>query len=347
MRTDRIAALTSLALLFSLAENLIPKPLPFFRLGLANIPLLLAVSKMGACEFFALSFLKAVANSYLAGTLFSPFFLISLSQSLTSAIAMYICQFTLKDHVSLYGISLTGAAASAFTQLFLASMLIGSGIWSLLPLFLILSFVAAFITAHIAKHIHYDIDAVGMRTEKGTGINRTFSLSLFLIIFFSSILESIALNAALFVLMILISLHLKRKFRPLNYITLIAISLFSSLIVPRGEVIARVLAFPITDEALRAGMRQALRLSITVIESLTFSRYALSSGFLSSILSRFFEMESAFYATSGSIKKRINSAINVKISNEVKYNNNKIPYFTSFFILIVLISLNILDTFVL
>lgn len=347
MRTDRIAALTSLALLFSLAENLIPKPLPFFRLGLANIPLLLAVSKMGAGEFFALSFLKAVANSYLAGTLFSPFFLISLSQSLTSALAMYICHYTLKDKVSLYGISLTGAAASAFTQLFLASMLIGSGIWSLLPLFLILSFVAAFITAHIAKHMHYDIDAAEMRTEKGTGINRTFSLSLFLIIFFSSLLESIALNAALFIIMIPISLHLKRKFRPLNYITLIAISLFSSLIVPRGEVIARVLAFPITDEALRTGMRQALRLSITVIESLTFSRYALSSGFLSSILSRFFEMESAFYVTSGSIKKRINCAINVKISNEVKYNNNKIPYFTSFFILIVLIALNILDTFVL
>ena len=58
-------------------------------------------------------------------------------------------------------------------------------------------------------------------------------------------------------------------------------------------------------------------------------------------------MESAFYATSGSIKKRINSAINVKTSNEVKYNDNKTPYFTSFFILIVLIALNVLDTFVL
>ena len=41
---DKIAYLGALSLLMSLAELFVPRPLPFFRLGLANIPLLLGLT---------------------------------------------------------------------------------------------------------------------------------------------------------------------------------------------------------------------------------------------------------------------------------------------------------------
>ena len=45
---DKIAYLGALSLLMSLAELFVPRPLPFFRLGLANIPLLLGDRHDGA-----------------------------------------------------------------------------------------------------------------------------------------------------------------------------------------------------------------------------------------------------------------------------------------------------------
>ena len=142
MRT-RIINLTALSLLLSLAETFIPRPLPFFRIGLANIPMLLAIGKLGGKDYLILALFKAVSTSYLSGTLFSPFFLISLGQSMASATIMYMVSIMLDKHVSLYGISLSGAAASAFTQIAIASLIIGIGIFSLLPLMLIFSFFSS------------------------------------------------------------------------------------------------------------------------------------------------------------------------------------------------------------
>ena len=72
----------------SLAELFVPRPLPFFRLGLANIPLLLGLT-MDAGPYMALLLVKAIGNSYVSGTIFSPFALMSLAQTFASGMAMY------------------------------------------------------------------------------------------------------------------------------------------------------------------------------------------------------------------------------------------------------------------
>ena len=74
---NRIAYLSALTLLFSYAEMLLPRFVPFFRLGLGNIAILLAFD-LSLPSFLLLTVFKAITASLMAGTLFSPFFLISL-----------------------------------------------------------------------------------------------------------------------------------------------------------------------------------------------------------------------------------------------------------------------------
>ena len=58
----RIAYLSALTLLFSYAELLLPRIIPFFRLGLGNVAILMAF-EMPFPAFLLLSVIKAVAAS--------------------------------------------------------------------------------------------------------------------------------------------------------------------------------------------------------------------------------------------------------------------------------------------
>lgn len=58
----------------SAVEYVIPKPLPFMRLGLANMPLVLALYVFGAKEILLLVLLKILGQGFITGTLFHIFF---------------------------------------------------------------------------------------------------------------------------------------------------------------------------------------------------------------------------------------------------------------------------------
>ena len=84
---NQVAYLSALMLLFSYIEMILPRTVPFFRLGLGNIAVLMAFN-LPLAPFLLLSLIKATAASLMAGTLFSPFYLVSLAQSFSSAVVM-------------------------------------------------------------------------------------------------------------------------------------------------------------------------------------------------------------------------------------------------------------------
>ena len=105
----------------SALEYLIPKPLPFIRLGLANIPLLIALDIMPFSSFALLGFLKIIGQALISGTLFSYVFLFSLGGTGVSALFMYALRRQLGEkRISLIGVSAAGAFASNGIQLVLA-----------------------------------------------------------------------------------------------------------------------------------------------------------------------------------------------------------------------------------
>ena len=343
MLTKKVMNLTALALIMSMLEQFIPRPLPFFRLGLSNIALLIALNRVSAGEFFLLSLLKAFSSSYISGTLFSPFFLISVFQSIASACTMFLAFNAGRNHVSLYGISMAGAASSTYAQAFSAVIILGRGVLSLLPLMLILSFFSSVITAYIARHISFD-DEMEIPTEGGKAkLEKPYGLILFSIILTASLLDHPVTLAIALAGSIITSIRMGRKFKAANYIMLIILSMLSAILTPRGLVLFNVFGFPIGSVSVQQGLENGLRLSLFMALSLSLSKFVFSGGTVSIILNKFFSMESAFYSTNGSLKCKMNAALKSGYAEEMNSNTYKIPYFTSSVLLSLLIILKVTE----
>jgi heptaprenyl diphosphate synthase len=100
---------------------MIPKPLPFIRLGLANFPLLLALDLLSFPSLMLLSALKIIGQALISGTLFSYVFLFSLGGTEASILIMYAFRKVLgKRRISLIGVSAAGAMASNGVTLLMA-----------------------------------------------------------------------------------------------------------------------------------------------------------------------------------------------------------------------------------
>jgi len=127
VRSDRreiTAFYGALCLFLSAVEYLIPKPLPFFRLGLANLPLLLGLRFLKPVDLVLVLLLKVLGQGLINGTLASYVFLFSLTGSLVSIFTMAMVYRFGGRHVSLVGVSLSGALGSSLVQAALAVLFI-------------------------------------------------------------------------------------------------------------------------------------------------------------------------------------------------------------------------------
>ncbi|MCL2880390.1 MAG: Gx transporter family protein [Treponema sp.] len=142
-RSSTLALLGSFCLFLSAIEYIIPKPLPFMRIGLANLPLLLALDILSPADFFLLVLIKVFGQGILSGTLVSYVFLFSLAGTFSSAALMYgMRKLSGKKRIGFAGIGCAGAMVSNGMQLLLARYLIfGASIQYLIPPFLASGFI--------------------------------------------------------------------------------------------------------------------------------------------------------------------------------------------------------------
>lgn len=151
-RRDVLALLAAVAMFCSTLEYLIPKPLPFFRVGLANLPILVTLHVLTWKHTLVLILLKVVGQAIINGTLASYVFLFSLFGSFASGLVMLFVHRTLRRRVTLIGVSLAGAVASNAVQLLLSIRFVfGAPSWVMAPPFLILGSVAGIVVGIVAE----------------------------------------------------------------------------------------------------------------------------------------------------------------------------------------------------
>jgi heptaprenyl diphosphate synthase len=151
-RLDTVAFMGALCLFFSTLEYLIPKPFPFFRLGLANLPVLLALTFFSPRDVLLLVVLKVVGQGLVNGTLASYVFLFSAAGSIASAGVMLAVYQAGKRAVSLVGVSLFGALASNAVQVTLSvTFIFGQTAWVIAPLFLGIGVASGFVVGLVAE----------------------------------------------------------------------------------------------------------------------------------------------------------------------------------------------------
>ena len=134
---DVTALLGAFCFFLSAIEYMVPKPLPFMRLGIANLPILLAADLLPLPWYLALALVKVFGMSVISGSLFSYVALFSLAGTMTAALVMWLARKGFGRFVSAVGVSILGAVASNAVQMLIASALVfGDAVRFIAPPFL-------------------------------------------------------------------------------------------------------------------------------------------------------------------------------------------------------------------
>ncbi|MDR2020087.1 MAG: Gx transporter family protein [Treponema sp.] len=176
-RTERlISFLGAFCLFLSTIEYMIPKPLPFMRIGLANLPLLLGLDLLSPGAFALLALIKVLGQALITGTLFSYVFLFSLAGTAASGAVMYLLRNTLGPEKSGFtGISVAGALVSNAVQMLLACLfMFGSGAKLIVPPFLVMGIVTGatlglFCETFAARSLWFKRQLGGLGPEAASG----------------------------------------------------------------------------------------------------------------------------------------------------------------------------------
>lgn len=343
LNKNKIAWLGALTLLFSYAEMLLPKILPFFRFGFGNIAILLALD-LNPFSFLTLVLLKSVTSSFIAGTLISPFFLISLGQSITSGFGMYLFYKIKGRWLSIYGISMIGGTLSCITQIYLASFYIGHGTFALFGPMLIFSILASLITAFFSQYFKFPenppvlINTIINKTDSSPASKSSVHKSLILVL---SVLISSAfifMNSNIYFLTLCLILCFTaeitagRKIMILPHLFMWLFVIISSLFIPQGKILYSIGKIAITQDALLNSILKALKLSCTMALSQCCTNISLNkNGIVSLTLSNFNGLVNILKNTDGNFIKKMTAALQaVELKDDYKENrkpNIGVPVF--------------------
>ncbi len=157
-RTLLLAFFTAFSASLYLADSLIPKPLPFFKLGLANVSILLLFSMRDYTGAFIVGVSKTFIASLFIGTLFSPATLLSLAGTLLSLTALIIggsCRFPF----SIIGFSILAAVFHNIGQVMALRFFLmpETPIFHFLPSLMLIGVVAGSLTGYVAHRLREPI----------------------------------------------------------------------------------------------------------------------------------------------------------------------------------------------
>jgi len=297
-KQDTVTAwFAALCFFLSAIEYMIPKPLPFLRLGLANLPIMLAIGILPFRSFCALILIKILGQGLVGGTLFSYIFVFSAAGTVSSAFIMFGIKRAFPRAVSFIGISVAGAFTSNIAQLALARWYIfGESAWFIAPPFLAVGAITGgllglFANRYSKKSKWYrdvlegrltalvsassrataaglDLAGNGASAWRNPALRLSLGLLLTLALMFS---PDLRFQAALSIILVITD---RSRIRIIPTLVMSASIISFNLLMPFGRVIATPAGFPLTEGALVLGIKKALAL-----EGMLFiSRWMLKPG---------------------------------------------------------------------
>lgn len=143
---------TALAIALHTLEALWPSPIPWFRLGLANILTVVALFCYDGRAAWTVSLGRVLLGSLLLGRLFTLGFWLALGGALPATALMIFAHRLAPRKLGPIGVSTLGAAGHAVGQLAVAGLVLvrHPGLWQLLPVLLLSAVVTGVATGWAA-----------------------------------------------------------------------------------------------------------------------------------------------------------------------------------------------------
>ena len=151
-RRAHIALFAAVAVLLFVVERLLPNPVPWVRLGLANAVTLIVLWEYGVGAAGTVLMLRLILGGLFAASLLGPQFWLAASGAAASFVVMTVALRLGQRWWSPLGISVFGSVAHACAQLLVVAVFFdaGIGVLAFLPVFLFLSLVTGIITGLVA-----------------------------------------------------------------------------------------------------------------------------------------------------------------------------------------------------
>lgn len=238
----------------SMIEYAIPKPIPFMRLGIANMGIMLSLYVLPIRQVLFLTLIKVFLQALISGTFFSYIFIFSFVGSFASVFAMLLSKNIFKSKISFLGICFSGALANNLSQILLSYLMIFKSSTSFIaPILLISGFISSAVLGTLTQKFVKDSSWYKMiLTEDVNNVSDLENIDSQINL--SSIKKSKKTNGK--ILKNLIS----------SFILLLSI-IFFSLLVPNGKLLFSIGSFKITQESLFLGLRRGLILILSIYVS--------------------------------------------------------------------------------
>lgn len=154
-RSTRIGLLAAAAVVLFVFEGLAPRPLPWMKLGLGNLPVMLALLSYGPLAALAVSVLKLFIGGVLSGSLANPAFFIGAGAGMCSWLVMSVARALGRSIFSAVGLGIWGALTHQLAQLAIAYIYIGQwGMWTLLPVALLGGLISGILIGLLAHWVY-------------------------------------------------------------------------------------------------------------------------------------------------------------------------------------------------
>ncbi|WP_025324528.1 Gx transporter family protein [Deferrisoma camini] len=151
-RAAHMGFLIALAGALQVLELLLPTPVPWARLGLANAPVLAALALWGPGPGLWVGVGKVIVGALFTGRFLTPGFFLSAGGTL-AAVAVMAAAVRV-PMLGFVGVSALGAEAHLLTQLALASALLRTpAVWALVPLAGTLALASGVVTGWVTAGI--------------------------------------------------------------------------------------------------------------------------------------------------------------------------------------------------
>ncbi|MCG2720814.1 MAG: Gx transporter family protein [Thermodesulfovibrionales bacterium] len=164
----QIALLSAYALALHGFESMFPSPVPWLRLGLANIVTLITLLLYGLRAAVTVTLIRVVLASILNGTFLGPAFLLSLGGGILSTLSMGFFASLTPRLFSATGLSLIGALFHNGAQLLLAYALFIQRIEAVLlitPLIVLLGTLTGTINGIVSELIIKNLKKSGEKIQ--------------------------------------------------------------------------------------------------------------------------------------------------------------------------------------
>lgn len=169
-----LALFIAIAVSLHAFESFLPTPVPWLRLGLANVMTLVALYLYDGRAAWSVSLARVGIGSLLLGRLFSPGFWLALSGTVVATSAMLIVWRVAGRRLSPIGVSAIGAVGHALGQIVAARLLVVQhpAIWQIFPFFTLFTLFAGALTGWLAASLIESLrQHPAFQTVAGTGEN--------------------------------------------------------------------------------------------------------------------------------------------------------------------------------